>query len=634
MNNQYQELFISEANEIIVSFNQNLVTLEKKPKKIALIHEIFRNIHTLKGMSATMGYDDLTKITHETENILDLIRQEKILVDKNIIDILFEMHDIFEAKIKSIAKNDFGIKNYDKQIIKLNDIKNKIHIEVDTQLKNEQVIFEKVAKIKKIELKDPSKFLIIIELKTDCVLREARAVMILKELESLANIEDVSLYYSKFAKGDFQNQFSLVISSDKDAQFIKTKISTILDVKSVEISEFKDEEIVETDNKFRTNELQMIKVPINKLDYLMNLIGELVINKIRLNELKSQIGLKSFEENLKQLDHLTDELQIGIMDLRLMPLDLIFNRFPRMVRDLAKEKAKEIDLIIEGAEIGIDRTMLDELNDVFLHLLRNAVDHGIENSKERIKNGKNEQGLIIISAKRERNYVCIEVNDNGQGIDLERVKKVAIAKNLISLEDQNNLTQDDLLSLITLPGFSTAKEVSETSGRGVGLDSVKEKIENFNGFFKIETNPGQGTKFIIKLPLRMAIIHALLVDLADEVFAIPMVNIIETIKITQKDVKYMENNQVISYHDIVLPLLTLRQKLGFKNINEKSEKISIVVVEISNKKIGIIVDNFLRQQEVVIKNLPDSLKNLKGIAGATILGNGKVAMIIDVATLI
>jgi len=361
-----------------------------------------------------------------------------------------------------------------------------------------------------------------------------------------------------------------------------------------------------------------------------------VINKIRLTNIGQSLENKPLNEALTQMSRLSDELQIGIMETRLVPIDYIFNRFPRMARDLASQEKKEVDLIIEGADIGLDRTILDDMNDPLIHLLRNAVSHGIETPEARKELGKKTTGQIKLTAKRERNFVNIEVSDDGQGMDSEEIRRIAVKKGIILPQEAEKLSREEIFMLISTAGFSTSKSVTQTSGRGVGMNLVKTKVESYGGAVNIESKVNAGSKFTLKLPLSMAIIQALLVRVGTETYAIPLVNITETIKIDTAAIKTMEHHEVVPYRDEVLPLIRLRGKFGFSSEGglPTNARIPVVVVEVGYKKAGLVVDKLLGGQEVVIKTLKGELRNVPGIAGATILGDGKVAMIVDVASII
>jgi len=390
-------------------------------------------------------------------------------------------------------------------------------------------------------------------------------------------------------------------------------------------------------------ELQTVRVPLTQLDNLMDLTGELAINRIRLSQIAQTIEDSALEETVAQFSRLASQLQDQMMEVRLVPLEYIFAPYPRMVRDIAVGQKKEVDFLINGGHIGLDRSIQDEINEPLLHLLKNAVIHGIEGPQERERLKKPRRGKIKLSARRERNFVIIELSDDGRGMDIEEIKKVAIQTGIITAEDLSALGPKEVIMLITYPGYSRAKKVTEAAGRGVGLNASRTKAESLGGTFDIDTKPNEGTTFSIKLPLTMAIAQAMLVRIEDETYCIPLSYIAETIKVSPQDIKTMGHNEMISYRDTVLPLIRVREKFGFPSSRAQSSvsdvptgtaAIPVVVVESGTKKVGLIVDSFLGQQDVVIKPLTGLLKEIKGASGATILGTGKPSLIMDVGSLL
>lgn len=390
-------------------------------------------------------------------------------------------------------------------------------------------------------------------------------------------------------------------------------------------------------------ELQTVRVPLTQLDNLMDLTGELAINRIRLSQIAQTIEDSALEETVAQFSRLASQLQDQMMEVRLVPLEYIFAPYPRMVRDMAVGQKKEVDFLINGGHIGLDRSIQDEINEPLLHLLKNAVIHGIEGPQERERLKKPRRGKIKLSARRERNFVIIELSDDGRGMDIEEIKKVAIQTGIVTAEDLSALGPKEVIMLITYPGYSRAKKVTEAAGRGVGLNASRTKAESLGGTFDIDTKPNEGTTFSIKLPLTMAIAQAMLVRIEDETYCIPLSYIAETIKVSPQDIKTMGHNEMISYRDTVLPLIRVREKFGFPSSRAQpsvsdlptgTATIPVVVVEGGTKKVGLIVDSFLGQQDVVIKPLTGLLKEIKGASGATILGTGKPSLIMDVGSLL
>jgi len=663
---QYKDLFISEAREILSGFNKRVVDLERRPDDVECLNDIFRKAHTLKGMSAMMGYEEMTRLTHEMESVLDLLRIGKLKADKETIDLLLESSDALDSLVSGIASRDKAVKGAKKEkgfedlgvselIKKLENIKSSQPKEkrVDFREKRSNLRLEDSDRLEIVKARQDGfiTYRMVVSLSEGCVFKKPRALIVVKVLEELGNVVRSQFVCKQLESCKFGRHFGLFFTTKESPEVIREKIEAISEIDKVIMRELEIGEVIldrrpetrdrrpeKSAREEQKKETQMTRVSLDKLDNLMNVVGELVINKIRLYNIGGALENKLLSEALAQMGRLTDELQIGMMDVRLVPMEYIFNRFPRMIRDLSAEEKKNVDLVMEGAEIGLDRMMLDEINEPLVHLLRNAVNHGIETSTEREKLGKKPVGTVGLSARRERNFVIIEVSDDGAGIDIEEIKKVAVDKRIITSGEASNLSDEDALALIAEAGFSTSKEITQTSGRGVGMNAVRTKVESFNGSLTIESLRNRGSKFILKLPLTMAIIHALLVRIEDETCAIPLINILEVLKINSASIKIMEHHEVISYRDTVLPLIRLTEKLGFNRPeNGKTivrESLSVVVVETGSKKAGLIVDKLSGQQEVVIKTLKGSIKNTKGIAGATILGDGRVAMILDVASVV
>ena len=472
---------------------------------------------------------------------------------------------------------------------------------------------------------------------------QARCLVILNTVQSLAEVIEADKVTDLINNPDFHGQFSCSLIPQHNIAYIKDLLHSMTDVTDIQFqkqdlnqSAHGINELAYTDHLSSKLESTSIRVNIDRIESLMNSIGELSIGKIRLLELTKQIGNKDLFDVVAQIDQLTANLQDEMMEIRLLPLEYLFSRFPRMVRDLAEQECKEVNLLFEGTSIGVDRGILDEIHDPLLHIIRNAICHGIENPETRLQNKKNKEGTLKICAYRERHFVVVNVTDDGAGLDSDRIKKKALELDIISKEESEKLPKEDTLKLITHPGFSLSSEMTERSGRGVGMNVVLSKVNAIGGYLSIESEKGKGTSFTVKLPLSMAIVQAMLIGLSKETFAIPLTHISETIKINPANIKHMGQQEIISHRDSVLPLVRLKQHLGFNQKHPKSdsqgkkELESVVVVESGTKKAGLIVDNLVGQQEIVVKSLKGQLNEMKGVSGATILGSGKVAMILDI----
>ncbi len=483
-------------------------------------------------------------------------------------------------------------------------------------------------------------FTVKITLDNRCELKGARAAIALRNLSELGKIVETSPSEEDLEDEKFDQEFRITISTNEDAAAVEGAVTRIYDVLKVEVTSAKPAEEIKKlkekkieKEKSVSKSLQSVRVSIERLDSMMNLVGELVINKIRLVQLASDYDIKPLDEALAGLDRLTSELQDQVMASRMVPLEQIFNRFPRMIRDLAKIEGKDIRLVVTGSDIELDRTIIDEIGDPLVHLLRNCVDHGIESPEIRKHGGKYPEGTIKLTARRERNYVAIEVEDDGKGMDPLKFREIAVNKGIMKKEDADKLSDAEALNLSYLPGFTTAEKVTEISGRGVGMDVVKTRIEGMGGSVRLESTYGTGTKLILKLPLTVAIIHSQMVKVGTNIYAIPISNVVRDVAIKKDQIKTVQSEEVVMMMDEVLPLVRLDKLFGCTH-NYPQEQI-VVVVERMGSNIGLVVDELIGQQEVIIKNLDSRiLRGIKGFAGATILGDGNVALILDVGTLI
>jgi two-component system chemotaxis sensor kinase CheA len=683
---EYKEIFKAESEEHLQQLNDSLLGLEQNPNELEYINTMFRSAHTLKGMSATMGFNTISELTHEMENLMDMVRKSQVEVSNGLIDILFECLDTLEALVEAVdSSEEVDIAHLQATLTQamegtmpVQEIKGSVAASIDT-IQNEisKDIPDKAAETEaetqvaavpdNIELSDNEKQAIkeavdegnrVVSLKVildeSCVLKSARSTLVLINISKMGEIIKCVPTEAELEDEKFDLDFTVIFATKSGDEDIVGTIKKILEIKEVipaTIAESSGTEEKQQEKKAEKSEekksasavkrpdavksIQSVRVNIERLDNLMNLVGELIINKIRLNQLASDLNAKDLDESLANLDRLTNEIQTEVMESRMVPIDQIFSRFPRMVRDLAKSEGKQINLIIEGKEIELDRTVLDEIGDPLVHLLRNAVDHGIESEEERKQLGKPVAGLVRLAASRQRNSVLIEVEDDGKGMAPDHLREVAVKKDILSREEADKLSDNDALNLIFMPGFSGAKVVTDISGRGVGMDAVKTKIEALGGSVKISSVPGQGSIMKLQLPLTVAIIQSLMVTVAGETYAIPLGSVIRDVGIKASDIKTIEGKEVIMLRGEVFPLLRLHDVLECPTEEEEKQNLIVVVVEKMGSNIGLVVDGLLGQQEVIIKTLDNKLlKNMKGFAGATILGDGSVALILDIATLI
>ncbi len=676
---QYLDVFLEESREHLNNLNRCLLDLEQQPQNKAALDEIFRAAHTIKGMSSTMGFEDLADLTHHMEDILSKIKDNLLDINEQIIDILFQCFDRIQAMVADIGDGLTGhMENGD--LVEILDSIKKGDLEAaaaqvaqstqqsarpspaQTQLDDAETVISfndyDRAVIDEAQQKGYRVMLLQVHIDKGCLMKSVRAFMVFKALEVDGEIIKSVPPAQDLEEGKFEQDFNLIYITQLKLAEVQECLLSISEVSLANIIELSPESqpdsIVEpeteaapghptaggapdempVDEGQRVHRFkQKVRVDIEKLDEMMNLVGELVMHKGRLEQIGATSKNTELQETVEQVDGITTELQNVVMKVRMVPIEQVFNRFPRMVRDLAKELHKEVNFVMEGQETELDRTVIDEIGDPLMHLLRNAIDHGLEAPEERIKAGKTARGTLKLRARHEGNNVYIEVEDDGKGIDVEQVMKKAVSKGLISNWDLEQLNADETLRLLYSPGFSTAVEVTDVSGRGVGLDVVKAKIEAIGGEISISSQLGIGTRFTIKLPLTLAIIQALTVSVGPEIYAIPLSNVDETTMISEADIKMVQKQPVIVIRGKVVPLYLLRRLLDVPGEQDSGETAYVVVARHGDRQIGLVVDTLIGQQEIVIKSLGRLLAGTPGLAGAIIAGDGNVHLILDIASL-
>ncbi|SHF52042.1 chemotaxis protein CheA [Ornithinibacillus halophilus] len=660
---QYLDVFIDESTEHLEVLYNQVLELEKNPKDKSIIEEIFRAAHTLKGMSATMGFEDLANLTHQLENVFDEIRNEKINVDANLIDILFEAVDHLNAMVEDISNSGNGTRDVNDIVSQLIAIvSGEKHDKLNEKSSNESNL-QYITNLDEFEIsilnesqdRGFSNYEIYVELNEDCLLKGARVFMVFDVLEKHGEVIKSDPPVTQLEEEDFQNSFTVILVSKHSSDEISEKIKKVSEINRVSVNPFAlsqyierkhEEELVHTqseqaatvetpsqkeEKQSKGASSKTIRVNIERLDILMNLFEELVIDRGRLEQIAADLNSHDLHETVERMSRVSSDLQSIILTMRMVPIDQVFSRFPRMIRKLARDLDKKIDIEIIGAETELDRTVIDEIGDPLVHLLRNAVDHGIEMPEERKKKGKPETGTIMLEAYHSGNHVFIEIKDDGAGIDKEKVINKALTNGVISSDDVETLTDQQVFELILESGFSTADTISDISGRGVGLDVVKNTIESLGGHITIDSEKEKGSTFSIQLPLTLSIISVLLVEVQNEKYAIPLSSIIETAIIHKDQLLSAHNNKVIDFRGKVVPLAFLDDILQVpdESVEGGSDYVSIVIVKKGDKLAGLVVDSFIGQQEVVLKSLGDYLGDTFAISGATILGDGEVALIID-----
>lgn len=662
--NQYINLFVEEAKEHLQNMNEALLELEKDKDNVSLINELFRVAHTLKGMSGTMGFVNMANLTHEMENVLEGIRSHEIELSETVIDIIFECFDVLDDSVNQIAENGKeSSEEHDALIEKLRTVlrgNNATEVKENNNRVNDIFLNEYVLNIaKEAKIKGLNIFNIKIELSPKCMLKSARAFIIFNTLESIGDIIYSNPSVEDIEDEKFDFNFSLVFISEIHEEKLRDELNSISEIDKIHISVLEDIEtakvgqdlVKEAENlKKDIEELAVgrsknststrdsrigktVRVDIDRLDNLMNLVSELIIIKTRMDDLSDISNKENMIEAIEYLERITTSLHDAVMKVRMVPIERVFNRFPRMVRDLSKELNKEIDLQMYGEDTEVDRTVIDEIGDPLIHIVRNSIDHGIETPENRINQGKPKEGTVILKAYPDGNNVVIEVVDDGKGIDIEGVKRKAIEKEIITDQEAEILSEEEIKTLLFQPGFSTSEEISDVSGRGVGLDVVKSKIESINGSIEIDSETDIGTKFIIRIPLTLAIIQALLVKLKDEIYAIPLSSITEITSVTKDSIRNIQGQDIMLYRGKTIPMVRLHRLMGLEFSNTDDEYL-VVVVRKGEKQAALLVDSLIGQQEIVIKPLGKYLSNIKYLSGATILGNGNVSLILDVNSII
>ncbi|MBE5943911.1 MAG: chemotaxis protein CheA [Lachnospiraceae bacterium] len=688
---QYLEIFIDETKEHLQTLNDQVLILEAEPENIDTVNEIFRAAHSLKGMAGTMGFKRMQRLTHDMENVFSEIRNGKLNVDADMVDIVFKCLDAIEGYLSNIIESaDEGTEDNEELIGLLNAALEGKHDDTPAEVVNE-VKVDKIAvgseerkKYLSIPIADFEKNAMVeakangmhvyattVYIQESCLLKAARAFLVFKGLENKGEIIKSVPSVQDIEDERFDFDFSMFILSEKSLEEVKKAIESVSEIEEAVIEEFEiptevqntapqiDEapkaQVEDSTPKAEKKEdkkapakpgkpvvNRSVRVDIEKLDDLMNLVSELIIAK---NGLVSVTGVSSnydqgFNEQIEYLERITTNLHESVMKVRMVPIESVVNRFPRMIRDLSKKLNKDMELIMTGEDTELDRTVIDEIGDPLMHMLRNAADHGLEPTIDRLKIGKPKSGTIRLDAYQDGNNVTIEVSDDGAGVDVEKIKRKAIEKGAITEEQAEYMSDKEAVDLLFQPAFSTAEKISDVSGRGVGLDVVKNKIEGLGGDVEVATKLGEGTTFIVRLPLTLAIIQALMVEIGTEKYALPLNSVVTIEEIVPDDIKYVHTKEVINLRGTVIPIVRLNEVLDIDpiekddDLGDEEDGMIAVIVKKGDRQAGLLIDKLLGQQEIVIKPLGKYIKAPKLISGATILGNGDVALIIDSNTLV
>lgn len=578
------EGFLTETSELLEKLDDDLVSLEKSPEDTELMNSIFRSIHTVKGASSFLGFELLVRVTHKTEDVLNRLRKGEMVVTPVIMDVILESVDHIKLLVSDIRNGEIIQRDLDEIVSKLEPY-------ISGNFAEATVLTE-----------SPSET-------TPCAVSELQPPVETEEepsdLPEPSTKEPVAVQPAKAA------------APSSTAKAVQARGDDMSDNTTV-------------------------RIDVKRLDDLMNQVGEIVLERNRVLQMnmdyQSRENIANFGEEFsklaKRIDFVTSELQTQVLKIRMIPVEKVFKKFPRIVRNLSRDLGKEVDLEIIGEETELDRSVVDEIGDPLIHLIRNALDHGLEMPDERVAAGKSRTGKVVLSATHEGNQIIISIKDDGKGIDPEKLSRKAIDKGLVTEEMVAAMSPKEVLDLIFLPGFSTKEKATDLSGRGVGMDVVRTNIRKLNGIIEIKSEVGKGSEFTLKLPLTLAIIQSLLVEVEHEVYSIPLAAVLETLKVESDSFHQIGGQEVLKLRESVLPLLRLQQVFGVEQRVEATSHCYIVIIGVAEKRVGLIVSRLLGQQEVAIKSLGRYLAKAPGIAGSTILGDGRVALIVDPAGLI
>ncbi|MBZ7977485.1 response regulator [Campylobacter sp. RM12654] len=631
------EDFLVEAFELIEQIDHDLVELESNPEDLELLNRIFRVAHTVKGSSSFLNFDVLTKLTHHMEDVLNKARHGELLITPDIMDVVLESIDMMKDLLHCIKDNgndtaiNMDISSICSRLTAISE--GKILSEVKAEPKS---LDEKIEELIEKDSNSNEEEVDVNSLSADEVEAEIERLLKQRKAEDKARREE-------------KKQQEAVVETKKVEKVVETPVEKPVEKISERASEKQDtkearnakQAPVAADKGNSSNMEQTIRVEVKRLDNLMNLIGELVLGKNRLLKIYDDVeeryeGEKFIEELnqvVNQLSVVTTDIQLAVMKTRMQPIAKVFNKFPRVVRDLSRDLGKQIELELEGEETELDKSIVEEIGDPIMHMIRNSCDHGVESAEDRIAAGKPERGTVQLKAYNEGNHIVIEIADDGKGLNAEVLKTKGIEKGIISEREADNMSDKEAYGLIFKPGFSTAKQVTNVSGRGVGMDVVKTNIDKLNGIIEVDSELGKGTVIKLKIPLTLAIIQSLLVKTQEEFYAIPLASVLETVRVAIDDIYTIEGKNVLRLRDEVLSLVRLSDLFGVKQVLENSEQAYVVVVGAAASKLGIIVDTLIGQEEVVIKSMGYYLQNITGIAGSTIRGDGNVTLIVDVGAM-
>lgn len=652
-------IFFAETNDQLQTLDEGLVRLEKGERAEDLIQSLFRAAHTLKGSAGMIGHKRMVGVTHALETALDGVRKKLIEVTPSLIDSCLEAVDALRLLCDEVFSGQEAQVDLDALVGALEDAGSTADAPTSSQPAAPASTAQPTSQP---DVTDGATLTIRASIAPDSVASAARAFQLMLALQDAGEIVTMSPTQEQIETSAKVRDFYAELRPNRPVDEITAALAVISEVTHLSVGA--SEVVVDGEAKAqpepkngrspehraperpqeggetqRTHSAdKTIRTSVERLDTLMNLVGELITDRNRLYMIRGQTAgryhgdmqFDALTETISHVGRITDQLQAEVMSIRMLPISNVFNKFPRMVRDLARRANKEINLVIRGEDTELDRSVIEVINDPLIHLLRNAIDHGIETPQERLSAGKSERGTVLLTARHEQGRIIITVEDDGAGIDLERVKTKAVERGLIGEKDAAGLAMEEAVDLIFSPGLSTAKSISEVSGRGVGMDIVRNNITRLNGSITVDTWPGQGSQFQIVLPLTLAIVPTLLVRVGAGVYAVPLVTVTETLRLDVKEIQTINSRPVIRLRDHVLPVAPLADIFGIQSTTNGSHYKYIVVVQSGKSQVGLIVDELIGQQEVVVKSLSAVVGDVVGISSAAILGDGQVALILDI----
>lgn len=670
-NSVYRNLFFEESDDNLQKLNDDVLELESEPQNIDLVNEIFRAAHTLKGMSATMGYDVMTKLTHKMENLFDFFKSGKLKVTSEYISLIFECLDKLSQLVEDLRNDQELSEDQISELLKkLIGVEKSVNGTTTEEVHNTTSKSEELTTglnnsedadidvVKKARSQGYNAFAVAIRIDKESMLKGPRAFLIIEHLEQEGDVIYTEPTADLLENGEFDTDFKLIYLTKSTKEQVEANIDSNSEIDTFIVEEFDSTKVLNGKEQVQTTEEapiakpaentpkkpmkakekknstpnkhpsaarnQSIRVDLSRLDLFLNLVSELVVYRNQLDDANKRNDATEVKDSLEQVSRLTSELQDLVLKIRMQQVSVVFSRFPRMVRDLARELDKDMELVVEGEETELDKTVVSELSEPLIHLLRNSADHGIESAEVRQKYGKPVKGIIKLSAYQEGNQVNITLEDDGKGLDPQVMKESAESKGI----DTTGMTDDELINLIFHPGFSTAKKITNISGRGVGLDAVMAKISDLGGSLEMKTELHVGTRFLIKLPLTLSIIQALMVRVANESFAIPLDVVERVVVIQEKEIITSMDKEVVEYQEGLIPVIRVDQVLGLTN--EENAKQFAIVVKSDKQYFAVLVNELIGQQEIVIKKIDTIIQKLNKFQGATIFGNGSIALILDV----